>query len=161
MNSKPVFKRNLSSATLACAVFAGSALAGDAMSRQDLSAKNQDRSTNSAHNSQIDYRIGGVGNAEQQAMQQVRGQYPLSLTFVEMIGGHGAYTVGAQVEIRDRQGRTVLSTETDGPLMFVDLPDGEYTITARREGQTHERRVRIGGGTESVVFAWPGEQPLA
>jgi hypothetical protein len=105
----------------------------------------------------VDYREGGIGEDEAQAMLQKSSEYPLMLTFAEYLNGKHAYTADVQVRIADQSGDPVLQTKSDGPLMLVDLPQGEYEITATYEGETKEQRVQVQPQeSKNVVFEWDG-----
>ncbi|MEW6167815.1 MAG: hypothetical protein AB1651_08980 [Pseudomonadota bacterium] len=105
----------------------------------------------------VDYREGGIGEDEAQAMRQKSSEYPLMLTFAEYLDGQHAYTADVQVRIADASGDPVLQTQSDGPLMLVDLPRGEYEITATYEGKTKEQRVQVQPQeSKNIVFEWGG-----
>jgi len=103
----------------------------------------------------ITYLSGGIGQDESEAMRRQEAKFPLALEFVKHENGKGEYLSGANVTIKDQQGRTVLRIVADGPFLLANLPDGRYTVTASGEGQTKERHVVIvAGKAERVVFEW-------
>jgi hypothetical protein len=64
---------------------------------------------------------------------------------------------GAEVLIKDRNGKEVIATVSDGPLFFARLPDGIYTVEATAMGQTLERVVHVSSkGQAHLHFAWEG-----
>jgi hypothetical protein len=68
---------------------------------------------------------------------------------------HDTYIIDVAVDMIDREGNCVLTMRTDGPLMLVRLPAGEYTVKATYFGHTLERRIRVAGhACARTVFAW-------
>lgn len=102
----------------------------------------------------ITYVSGGIGSDEAAAMKQEQSRYPLSLIFSE--GARGEYLAQIQVTIKSKDGKTLLQTVADGPIMLVRLPAGDYRIDAQAEGRTLEReaKVRATGDTQ-LAFNWP------
>lgn len=65
----------------------------------------------------------------------------------------------ADVKLRITNGRQVTMLELDGagPLTYVELPAGNYKVTAVHEGQSQTRQVSIGkGGQSNLHFHWKG-----
>lgn len=105
----------------------------------------------------VNYRVGGVGLDEAQAMREISPNYPLTLTFAERApDGRGMFTAGVAVQIVDAQGTVRLATVAEGPMMLVDLPSGEYTVTAGLDGQNKAQELSLREGEKSkLVFVWP------
>lgn len=102
----------------------------------------------------VTFVSGGIGQNEAHALKEEQSQYPLSLTFSE--GKRGEYLAGVQVTIRDPAGDTLLQTVSDGPIMLVKLPSGDYHISAQANGKTLERDAKVASnhGTH-LSFNWP------
>lgn len=99
-----------------------------------------------------DVIVGGVGTGSQQAMRQAASQYGLGATFATRSGD---YVADVDVVIRDRQGRQVVSTVSEGPMMLVDLPAGRYEVEATYQGQEQQRQVTVSAsGHRQVVRHW-------
>lgn len=99
-----------------------------------------------------DVIFGGVGAGSQQAMRQAAPQYGLGVTFATRSGD---YVADVNVVIRDRQGRQVVSTVSEGPMMLVDLPAGRYEVEATYQGQEQQRQVTVPeSGHRQVVMYW-------
>lgn len=73
----------------------------------------------------VAYFSGGVGSDERARMEQMAAGFNLR---VEMAAPAGNYQGGGHVVIRDAARKTVLDTTTDGPLLYVKLPPGHYTV---------------------------------
>ena len=86
----------------------------------------------------ITYLSGGIGEDESQAIQQVKG-YNLHMTFSE--GAGNEYLSNVDVVIQTVEGRTMLSLNKVGPIVYVKLPAGKYLIIASQNG--HEKRSTV------------------
>jgi hypothetical protein len=95
-------------ATAALAAEPGEPIAGDV----DLTVKQQQG---------VPYVSGGVGDEEQDAMRGARGRFNLR---VNLATTDGKSLGGGSIRIEDQQGRTVLDTPTNGPVLLANLPPG-------------------------------------
>ncbi|HCS45365.1 MAG TPA: hypothetical protein DIW52_21480 [Pseudomonas sp.] len=102
----------------------------------------------------ITYLSGGVGEDEAKAIQQTTG-YNLHITFA--IGPENKYVPDVDVAIQKAQGQTVLNLSQAGPLLYVQLPPGNYTVVATRDGEERRDTTDVGtGGARNLVFHWGG-----
>jgi hypothetical protein len=100
----------------------------------------------------IQYVSGGVGQGEHDRLLQMASDYDLKLVFAVQ---QGNYLANIPVVIRDQQGNTVLDTVAQGPLMFVELPSGKYTVTATAYEQPRQQVVHVGkSGQSDLLFTW-------
>ena len=98
------------------------------------------------------YLNGGVGKDEADAMRQVAKNYPLRITFAQ--GADNEFTM-ADVAILDASGTPVFELPHAGPLLYVALPEGRYTVVARNQDLTKTQRVTLGDASgRDVVFDW-------
>ena len=103
---------------------------------------------------QIQYFSAGVGLEEREA------QYPrfsLKCVFVEE---PKPFLARVAVTVRDEQGREVLQVpgeQVNGPWLFIDLPKGQYVVTATRsDGFEVQRKIAVEEtSTTTVHFHWP------
>ncbi|WP_419712464.1 carboxypeptidase regulatory-like domain-containing protein [Pseudomonas sp. NFX224] len=103
----------------------------------------------------ITYLSGGIGEDEAKAIQQTTG-YNLHMTFA--IGTENKYIPDVDVVIEEAQGQTVLTLNDAGPLVYVQLPAGKYTVIATRNGEVRRDVADIGSGAaRNLVFHWNGE----
>jgi hypothetical protein len=105
----------------------------------------------------VEYVTGGVGKEEADALKQASGDYSLTLELASSgptPEGRttGAYVSDATIVIRDAQGREVLNTRTDGPLLLARLPAGKYTVSADWNGVHKQAAVDVGATRRHVVF---------
>lgn len=107
----------------------------------------------------VAYQTGGIGVAEAQAMKSAAQTYPLTLEFVEQNGRIGEYSAGEQVTIQDAHNSPVLTAQAQGPFMLVDLPDGNYTVTASAAGHEEVRHIDLAGKPhDRIAFVWPANE---
>lgn len=97
------------------------------------------------------YVSGGIGTGSQQAMERVRKDYNLRLTFARP--GSGEYLSDVQVRAENSSGEAALDVVSHGPLLFARLPAGSYRIKADFEGKTLVRAVTIRKGhSRGLIF---------
>jgi len=69
----------------------------------------------------VRYLAGGIGQDEANAMRHTKG-YDLHVEL--STGAQGQFESGAAVDIQTMQGKSVLSLQDVGPLVYVQLPAG-------------------------------------
>jgi len=100
----------------------------------------------------IAYLAGGIGEDEAKAIQQTGG-YNLHMTFA--VGAQDEYTADVDVMIEKSPGQTLLALNQTGPLVYVQLPPGKYTVVATRKGETRRDVTDVGAGVPcNLVFHW-------
>jgi hypothetical protein len=103
----------------------------------------------------IAYLSGGVGEDESQTIQQATG-YNLHMTFA--VGPDNKYIPDVDVVIQKAEGQTVLTLNDAGPLVYVQLPAGKYTVVATRNGEVRRDTADISdGATRNLIFHWNGD----
>jgi len=104
----------------------------------------------------VAYLSGGIGVDEAKAIQQATG-YNLHMTF--SIGPEGKYVPDVDVVVQKAQGQTVLTLTQAGPLVYVQLPPGKYTVVATRNGEERRDTTDVGRGSpRNLVFTWKGDE---
>jgi hypothetical protein len=103
----------------------------------------------------IIFITGGVGKSEAAAMKAAARHHDLMLVFADH---EGHYLADVNVEIKDRQGNTVLDLVSD-PILLADLPPGRYTVQADADGKvlvkTFSLTSKTGGHPVEWVYHWP------
>ncbi|WP_223488531.1 carboxypeptidase regulatory-like domain-containing protein [Pseudomonas sp. A-RE-19] len=103
----------------------------------------------------ITYLSGGIGEDEAKAIQQTKG-YNLHMTF--STGPQDEYVPDVDLVIQKAAGQTVLTVSQAGPLVYVQLPAGKYTVVATHKGEVRRDTADIGSGAaRNLVFHWGGE----
>lgn len=102
----------------------------------------------------IPYLSGGVGVEERDRLKSMAADDNLALSF-SLVNGH--YLGGAEVTIKDHNGKELIEAAADGPLFFAKLPAGHYIVEATAMGKTITRAVNIpANGQAHIFFAWAG-----
>lgn len=99
----------------------------------------------------IDFVSGGIGIAERAWLSAHAKSYNTRLSFAQVPGG--AYLSGVKVSISDESGKPLLTTDTDGPMLYVKLPAGRYQLEASLDGVTVKRKLTVPkqGGRKWVI----------
>ncbi len=96
---------------------------------------------------------GGVSADERDDMVLALPDHNLKL--VTAAERSGAFLAGAQVVVRDADGRTVLETALDGPWLLARLPSGRYDLVATYGGREQTRSVTIPAtGRRELLMHW-------
>lgn len=104
----------------------------------------------------IAYLSGGIGEDEAKAIEQTTG-YNLHMTF--SIGPEGKYVPDVELVIQSTQGQSVLTLSQAGPLVYVQLPAGKYTVVATRHGEAKRDTTDVGkDNVRNLVFNWKGDE---
>lgn len=102
-------------------------------------------------NGGITFITGGIGSDERQALMRVESHYNLNIT---NSGTYRESVADTRIRIRNYKGEEIINTQA-GPLFFVNVPAGEYTVEAASENQTKSRKVRVPDyGSARVDFSW-------
>jgi hypothetical protein len=105
----------------------------------------------------IPYVSGGFGLEERAELRKMGKTDNLELSFALK---NKDYLSGANVLIKDDQGKQILKAVSDGPLFFTKLPVGKYTIEATAEGRTEEQVAQVPAkGRTQAYFAWQQSNP--
>ncbi|MGH7806282.1 MAG: hypothetical protein ACREQJ_18180 [Candidatus Binatia bacterium] len=101
----------------------------------------------------IEYRSGGVGKEERDALHLVAARYPLKI--VLSAGGDAAFMHDATVGVTDKSGKAIFGADGVGPLVFVNLPPGSYTVAVTARGSTKQQSVSLGTDKQTAIsFRW-------
>lgn len=98
---------------------------------------------------------GGVGDESMSTLTRMENQFNLKLF---LVGQSGSYLSNISITITDAQGKGVLLTTSEGPVLLANLPGGTYLVKAQKNGQTLEQRVSVTSGKlQTTYFRFPGE----
>ncbi|WP_053214799.1 hypothetical protein [Pseudomonas sp. Q12-87] len=104
----------------------------------------------------ISYLSGGIGEDEARAIGQAQG-YNLHMTFA--VGPENKYIPDVDVVVQNASGQTLLTLSDAGPLVYVQLPPGKYTVLATRNGEERRDTAEVGSGAaRNLVFHWNGDE---
>lgn len=101
----------------------------------------------------LPFITGGFGNEEQNAMQQQAEQFNLHLRFSE--GAERAYIAGVKTTLTDPKGNIVFQDDNTGPLLYLKLNTGEYTLATDYKGQTKSQSIQVEANkAQEIVLNW-------
>ncbi|MDB5803549.1 MAG: hypothetical protein JWN73_871 [Betaproteobacteria bacterium] len=151
-----LFTRSLLSATLATALAAPAFAASPATTGADQFG---DPTVNMAPGQVValaDTNLyvvasGGVGDEERAALQSQAGRYSMRMIFSE---SNGQYIVADHVSLR-KQGTEVMSINNAGPLLYAQIPPGQYALAVSYRGVTQTRNVSVGSRAGDIHMTWP------
>lgn len=81
------------------------------------------------------YLSGGVSSNEREIMEERSKAYNVKLTFAEK---RGSYLSDVRLAIEGTKGAEIIAITTNGPLFYIQLPPGSYTIKATLNGAMKE-----------------------
>lgn len=108
----------------------------------------------------IPYVSGGVGEDSRDALKETARDYNLKLIFSNKTGH---YLAAINVLITRPNGDTVLDAVSKGPWFYTKLPPGTYTVVAKAENSSRQRKIKVGAGltTVDIPMDEPGAGPLS
>lgn len=99
------------------------------------------------------YLTGGVTDEQMKAMRTVGGDYGLQLTF--SANGNPTQAGEVKVIVKDISGEVIVDGVADGPLFFVKVVGGRYTVILDRGGDVKEKTFDlIGRRFGQFSFSW-------
>ncbi len=98
------------------------------------------------------YLNGGIGQDEQARMHKDAHSWPLRMTFSDRADNE--FVAGVQLKVFDHAGKAVLRLKDAGPMTYVQLPQGEYRVTASYKGDMLSRMVHVGPKGLDANFHW-------
>lgn len=99
----------------------------------------------------ISYVTGGVGLDESDEMEAMRRSYNLRITSADKSGHFFGDT---RIVVSDSRHHRLLDV-TGGPLFYVNLPNGNYTVEGFTGMQSKKQTVTIAGGKSvNIHFSW-------
>lgn len=104
----------------------------------------------------IDYMSGGIGAEERAGFEAAKAKFDAHFLFTAERDGE--YVAGVKVAVRDHEGRTVFDLRDAGPMLWIQLPAGTYTVEAAYDGRTEKTTVRVGDRRQATAhtFHWTG-----
>ena len=109
----------------------------------------------SATTSAATFISGGVGDDSMAQLVAREKEFDLKLF---LVGQSGSYLSDIRITIIDANGKGVLLTSSEGPVLLADLPAGTYTIKAQKNGHTLTQKISVTPGKlQTTYFRFPGE----
>ena len=79
------------------------------------------------------YVSGGAEESERKELDELASRFPMHLVFVSE--KTSAPLRGVRVRVLDVSGNVLIEDDSNGPLFFVDVVGGRYTIEASYDGE--------------------------
>lgn len=104
----------------------------------------------------VTFITGGIGSDESGAMFAVAKKWPLFIEMSEIDGsGRGVWIAGIDVRVLNAKQQNILETVSDGPLMLLNIPAGQYTVEASYQGKLLKRSVILKeGDSQKLTLFW-------
>ncbi len=83
---------------------------------------------------------GGVGETGMDAIDAVQEHYSLKLVFAK---ANGEYLADVGVQVRDIHGRMLVDTDSQGPVLLINLMPGSYKVSASLDGETRTENIVV------------------
>ena len=97
----------------------------------------------------ITFLSGGVSQRERKNLQEMGKGYSLKLMFSNK---KGEYLSDVTVKISDQRDETILTTVSNGPWFFINLPSGTYDLEVSfRKNRKRISQVKIEGKSQTVI----------
>lgn len=111
---------------------------------------------------EVSYVSGGICIGGVNQMKSMAKDFPLEVVLVEKSDEYEKenYIADVKVKINDASDNLILDVVTEGPFLLVNLPSGNYQISAEYHDVVKSRRVKINKNKhERIVFLWPAQAP--
>jgi hypothetical protein len=108
-----------------------------------------------------DYLSGGVSSEEREIVKETGKSYNVQIAFAEK---RGAYLADVSLVIQGAKGQEIVAVSGSGPLFYIQLPPGDYSVTATYDGATkHIQHLQVvKGRSVRQTLTWDlGEQSEA
>lgn len=110
-----------------------------------LAATIDDAAKSNVANSQqanVSWLSGGVGDEAMAEMHKASRAYNVH---VMLTGAQGSYLAGVPFSITRQNGQVAAAGVTDGPLLYLKLPAGNYQMAVQLDGSWQTRRLQVSG----------------
>jgi hypothetical protein len=93
------------------------------------------------------YLTGGVSTEEREILKASGKAYNVQLTFAEK---GGAYLSDVNLVVTGAKGEEIIAITTNGPLFYMQVPPGSYSLSASFKGETKKVKSLIVGKDKTV-----------
>ena len=101
----------------------------------------------------MQYMTGGIGEEDVALMRRQAKQFTLNLLFSE--GTSGRWVTDANVNIYDEASNFVFRITQAKPMLYVNLPAGNYTILANNAGQKLRHKFTVEDNVnQRIILNW-------
>ena len=109
----------------------------------------------------IQYLTGGIGSEESDAIKADAHNWSMEITFSEIGPERARWVADIDFQIQNASNQVILKAVSEGPLVLVKLPKGQYTISAINSGVEVHHQVEVKtGGVQKVSIFWKPQEAL-
>ena len=94
-------------------------------------------------NSELTYLNGGIGIEESDAIRLRAPEFPIHISFSK--GKDGESITDVDLHITNSAGFSVFESNSVGPLLYLKLPNGSYTINSKYGDVTLTSKIKVSG----------------
>jgi PEGA domain len=108
-------------------------------------------------NQGIEYISGGIGSEESEAILALGPKWPLTLEFSQAHAERPLWVADVSVKIINLKTQKVIFTGlSDGPIMLINLPSGQYQLNLEFEGRPLNKQIQLDANKpQKLSIAWP------
>jgi hypothetical protein len=96
---------------------------------------------------ELPWLSGGIGDEALQEMRKAAVGYNLQVMFSNRLG---SYLASVPFKLSSRDGRSLLSGVSEGPLLYLKLVPGTYQFAAEIDGAWQSRSIRVSSSKSAV-----------
>jgi uncharacterized membrane protein len=99
---------------------------------------------------------GGISEEQADDIRRTAKKFSLQVLFSG--GSVGGWLTDVSIVILNEKGKTVFSKKQSGPILFIDLPDGNYKIIGRYNSEKQSVLLTLSPGKhQRVILNWKEE----
>ena len=104
----------------------------------------------------LTFVAGGIGSDESNAMFAAAKKWSLLIEMSEIdSSGRGVWIAGIDIRVLNAKKQTILETVSEGPLMLLNAPPGQYSVEASYQGKLLKRSVVLKeGDPQKLSLFW-------
>ena len=104
----------------------------------------------------LNFINGGISEEEAATIRQNAKNFSLQVLFSG--GAVGGWLTDVSMMILDGNGKTVFWKKSSGPMLYIDLPAGDYQVIGRYNGERQSKRFTLTGEKpQRVILNWKEE----
>ena len=109
---------------------------------------------------EIRYMTGGIAE-EAEMMRAIAKEFPLEIVLIQKSKAREEFLADVKVQLLNASHQLLLETSTEGPYLYVKLPDGQYWVIATFNNEVKKQKVMVRANKhQKVVVWWPIVEPF-
>jgi hypothetical protein len=104
----------------------------------------------------LNFVNGGISQEQANDIRRNAKHFSLQVLFTG--GAVGGWLTDVSMMILDGNGQTVFWKKSSGPMLYIDLPAGDYQVIGRYNGERQSKRLTLTGEKpQRVILNWKEE----